>query len=124
PTPTFTASPTPTFSGSPTPSYTASPTPTDTPAWPRSALGHDLLAPNPVSAGRPVCLQMAAQPRATHWNVYRLDQRLVATLDFGVQTQQCWDTQGAAPGLYFIQVEVDEAGGGRHSGRFKVLVAP
>jgi hypothetical protein len=67
---------------------------------------------------------METQPRHTHWQVYRLDQRLVATLDFGAQEMQCWDTQGAAPGLYFVQVDVDEADGGRHSGRFKVLVAP
>ncbi|HXB97036.1 MAG TPA: hypothetical protein VNZ54_03230, partial [bacterium] len=110
--------------GSPTPSHTATPTPTDTPAWPRSALGRDLLAPNPVSSGRPVCLQFFLQPGATHWRVYRLDQRLVATLEFGAQETQCWDTQGAAPGLYFVQVDVDEAGGGRHSGCFKVLVTP
>jgi hypothetical protein len=97
---------------------------TQTPAWARSPLERDLLAPNPVRAGEPACLQLSLDPAASHWQVYRLDQRQVARLDFGHETQQCLDTRGYAPGLYFVQIEVDEAAGGRHSRLFKLLVQP
>jgi hypothetical protein len=77
-----------------------------------------------LRSGQTACLQLALNPLATHWQVYRLDQRLVARVEFGQETQQCLDTRGFAPGLYLVQVEVDEAAGGHHSTLFKLLVRP
>jgi hypothetical protein len=64
-----------------------------------------VLAPVPVSVGMPVCLYPDNPLSASHWSVFNFVGESVATLDFGVSAQDCWDTTGVAPGLYLVRIK-------------------
>ncbi len=64
-----------------------------------------LLAPNPQKLGAPVCLYSGFVPDTSHWNVYNTALERVASLDFSGAALQCWDTDKAAPGLYYVDVK-------------------
>jgi hypothetical protein len=85
-------------------------------------LGHAVLAPVPVRGGQPLCLYFAQPALASHWDVYAITGALVAHLDFGAGGQQCWDTAGIAPGIYFVRLVIDDAGGGKETRWQKVAL--
>ena len=129
PTPTDTATVTPSVTPSATPTitqtFTHSPTPTDspTPAWSQSGLGKAVLAPVPLKAGQPLCLYFDGNPSRSTWKVYGSDGARVADLSFAADLRQCWDgTASLAPGVYYLNLDIDYADG-RHEARTqKVMV--
>jgi hypothetical protein len=64
------------------------------------------LAPVPVKSGDPICLYNSGNEVATTWQVIDLMGEKVAQLTFGGSGSQCWNTTGAAPGIYIIQVSI------------------
>ena len=89
-----------------------------------SGLGRTVLAPVPAHAGEPVCLYFVDAPRASHWEVYAVDRQRLAALDFGAERDQCWPTDGVAPGLYRLKVHVDYANGVAEDKVYKIVVQP
>lgn len=101
--PTFTESPV--VSATPTRTVTPTLTPGSPPITFFDKAPELLLAPNPQKLGSPVCLYSGFVPDTSHWNVYNTALERVASLDFSGTALQCWDTDKAAPGLYYVDVK-------------------
>ena len=82
------------------------------------------MAPVPIKSGAALVLYASGLLRASHWEVYRVDLRKVAELDFGAQANPSWDTSGSAAGLYFVRVRADYQDGSSHTAVHKVVVLP
>jgi hypothetical protein len=76
-------------------------------AFARSGLGRSVLGPVPAKKGDPVCMYFDSAPRTTEWLVLNTRGERVASLQFSSEVQQCWATQGVAPGIYFVRVKVN-----------------
>lgn len=89
-----------------------------------SGLGRTVLAPVPAHVGDPVCLYFVDAPSASHWEILSIDRQRIATLSFGNNRDQCWQSTGVAPGFYRIKVHVDYANGVGEDKSYKILVKP
>ena len=93
-------------------------------AWTPSRLGKTVLGPVPSKAGDPLCLYFVAAPASTHWEIFTIDQRRVATLDYGGAYAQCWQTNGVAPGIYRVLVNIKYTDGVTETKVFKAVIKP
>jgi len=96
-------------------------TPTPSPAWDGAPSDQLVLAPVPVAPGQPMCLHFDGPPRSSRWTIYNVAGQAVATLAFGGEPGQCWQTSGVAPGVYLVRVDVDYADGHK-GGRWQKVV--
>jgi hypothetical protein len=104
---------------SPSPAATAAPGP-----GLLSGSGHDVFGPVPLRSGGMLVLYPAAPLRRSYWQVYRVDQRLIAVLDLDGQAIPAWSTTGIAPGLYFIRLTADYLDGTQAVSTHKIVVLP
>lgn len=111
-----------TYTATPVVSATPTATVTLTPPLVLSGLADDLLAPNPLRSGSELALYPHLPVKSSHWEVYRVDLRRIATMDFGAEYPQTWRTEGVAPGLYFIRLAVVYQNGSQRTAVHKVLV--
>jgi hypothetical protein len=123
---TFTATPSasPSATASVTPDFTATPTSSPTPAYARSGLGRDLLAPVPAHLGQPLCLYFSAAPASSSCSLYNVAGERVLTAAFQAETAQCLDTQKLAPGLYWAKVRVQHQDGSTSEFLQKLALLP
>jgi hypothetical protein len=97
-------------------------TPTPTP---HSGPAQSVLAPVPAKRGSPVCLYSKEALSSSRWTVFAVDQQVVARLDFGPETPQCWTLPGnIAPGVYWVRLELAYASGGVETKVVKIAVTP
>lgn len=109
---------------SPTPfTPTASPTPTGARST-FSGTGGELLAPVPLKSGAVLVLYASGPLSSSHWEVYRVDLRKVAELDFGALDNPAWSSVGAAPGLYFVRLKLQYLDGSSRETVRKIVVVP
>jgi hypothetical protein len=123
-TPTFTLSLTPTETTSATPVWTQTPIVTDTP---EAGLSHGqgvVLAPMPVKKGGKVCLYTDQRPSASKWDIFNMTGVSLGHLTFGNVGEACWDTSGAAPGVYNVRLNIISPDGRESTIWKKVLVQP
>ena len=112
-TPTSTRTYTPTITFTPTVTFTPTQTltPTYTPTQFLSSLGGAVLAPVPVSAGNPICLFPDRPITGSQWDIFNFVGESVASLSFSAPLYNCWNTQGVAPGIYLIRLQLSYSDG-------------
>jgi hypothetical protein len=87
-----------------------------------SGLGRPVFGPTPIRHGGWLILYSDVPLTSSHWEIYRLDQRRVAVLDFNSQAMPQWNTSAAAPGLYFIRLTSVYLDGSIHASTHKIVV--
>jgi len=101
----------------PNPSSTITPTP-------GLAAAEAVLAPVPVSSGRPLCLLTGTTVQSAGLKIYNLMGEKIADVSFQGPGSHCWNTQGTAPGLYIVDVTLTYADGSTAYTRKKILITP
>jgi hypothetical protein len=84
---------------------------TPTPAFGSSGSGQLILAPVPAHQGGQVILFFDKTPASSQWEIFNVAGERVATLSFTGPSNHFWDTSGAAPGLYFVRIQIVYADG-------------
>jgi hypothetical protein len=69
-------------------------------------VNRNVLAPVPAPVGSSVCLYTTAPLSSSQWYVYNVAGQNVATLTFGNDPSQCWNTMGLARGLYYVKLQM------------------
>jgi hypothetical protein len=87
-----------------------------------SGLGRPVFGPMPVHNGDYLVLYSDVPLSSSHWEVYRMDQRRIAELNFSSQAMPQWSTTGVAPGLYFIRLTSVYLDGSTHVSTHKIVV--
>ncbi len=131
-TPTLSPTPTPTYTpcGYPgntcTPTYTFTPTatftPTPTPIL--SSFGQPILAPVPVTKGGTICLYPDRTIQSSQWDIFNFMGESQASLAFSTGLNDCWNTAGAAAGVYMVRVKLDYADGTKATIWKKIVITP
>jgi hypothetical protein len=87
-----------------------------------SGLGKVVLAPVPVQAGSPVCLYPDNPIASSQWDIFNVLAESVASLSFNSPSDNCWNTTGVAPGLYFVRLKITYADGHSMTQWRKVII--
>ena len=94
-------------------------TPTVTPSYFAAQV---TLAPVPVKSGEPLCLFAPENVASGHLQVFNLLGEKVGDVSFN-GSNPCWSTQGVAPGVYLIDVNLTYVDGSTAYTRKKILIA-
>lgn len=78
----------------------------------------------PARSGQAATIYFENRPRHTVWDVYGLDQKKVAHLEFGASAAQSWQTAGIPPGLYYVRLRVEYMNGKKNDLVRKILIRP
>jgi hypothetical protein len=82
------------------------PTVTDTPPFDRSTLGKPVLAPVPAKRGEKVCLFFTHAPVSSTMEVYNVAGEKLGRVGVNNVSGHEWDTSNAAPGVYFVKIDI------------------
>jgi phospholipase C len=80
------------------------------------------FGPVPAHKGTPVCVYYEKPVSGSHWDIYNLAGQKAASLDFGSQASPCWDSSGAAPGIYMIRCALNFQDGSAKTVWNKVII--
>ena len=81
------------------------------------------VGPVPSRPGQSLCVLLPQAPRQSRWDVYSIDGRPVASVEFSGQASQCWsDTASLATGVYIVKLANTWADGSQESAVQKLVI--
>ena len=82
-----------------------------------------MLAPIPVKSGESLCLYNFGDVTSSTWQVINLMGEKVSEISFGGSSNECWNTQGVAPGLYIVEIAFTYTDGTKGNLTQKIVVS-
>jgi len=87
-------------------------------------LGTVVLAPVPARQGDHVVLFYDKPTNYSRWEIFNVAGERAAVLSFTRTDNQFWDTTGAAPGVYFVRIQITDTNGAAFQFTRKAIVIP
>jgi hypothetical protein len=103
---------------------TVTQTPTVTPTFALSTLGKPIVAPQPARRGDKMCLYFTQAPSTSIMEIYNLSGEKIGSVSTQGADGHCWDTTNAAPGVYFVKINIVYADGKKETIWRKVVIIP
>jgi hypothetical protein len=89
-----------------------------------STLGKPVLAPVPARRGEKVTCFFTQVPLSSVLEVYDVNGEKVSRIIVNGVSGHTWDTSSAAPGVYFVKIDITYASGKRETLWRKAVVIP
>ena len=78
----------------------------------------------PAQRGQKVCLYFTQVPASSEMAVYNVAGERIGQVTVNDLNGHCWDTSNAAPGIYFIKIDITYADGTKETIWRKAVIIP